>query len=213
MAAFSDLQRKTRPSATRLAMCAKKLTVERFWSEWRLVKDKIRSAGGTKKKKQRQKVPYKSFKHNSGYCDYLFPLSSLSASIWSCCQCLVCTWNFPKSNDCTVKPERALLSVNQRSYPEDDPPLQKNELWYLCVNHSRKETDPLPQCRSSSSFTVIPASHVSAMLTLLELKRSQWAKACLTWRGDFDLLVGPTSCRPPHKHLLQGNNSEGWGGW
>ena len=47
----------------------------------------------------------------------------------------------------------------------------------VCVNHSRKEIDPLPRRRSSRSSTVIPALHVSVMLTLLELKRSQWAMA------------------------------------
>lgn len=35
-------------------------------------------------------------------------------------------------------------------------------------------------------------------------------ESAFTCRGDFDLLVGWTSCRPPHKHL-QGYNSEGRG--
>lgn len=79
-------------------------------------------------------------------------------------------------------------------------PLLKNELWFLREpeQEGNRSTATTPQ---SSYSTVIPALHASVMLTLLELKRSQRAIAHFTWRGDFDLLVGRTSCQAPHKHL------------
>lgn len=51
------------------------------------------------------------------------------------------------------------------------------ELRFSCVNHSRKETDPLARRRPSSLATVIPALRASVTLTLLELKRSHRTKA------------------------------------
>lgn len=100
-------------------------------------------------------------------------------SVCSQCEKLYCSFPMLTFN-------RLIFSEQTALSPEVDQMIGlKNELWlcvfvyvYVCVNPRRKETDLLPQCSSSSS-SIIPALHVSVMLTLKELKRSQQARAHL----------------------------------
>lgn len=48
------------------------------------------------------------------------------------------------------------------------------------------------------------------MWNLFRVEKVTACSSTLAWRGDFDLPVGRTSCRPPHKHL-RGYNSGGGG--
>lgn len=153
-----------------------------------------------------------------------------------CCSCAPPTsaWSWSCSDmtdNCIFAPRAAFPRL------EDYHPLLQIGPRSLCVNHSRKEMDPLSRRRPSSPATVIPALQASVMLTLLELKRSHRTRAHLlggetliSWWAEHPVglpintsrdtiqrggrggeAVIKLICRPPVKYKPQASGRGKWG--